>query len=88
MTKKITITPSSGCVFTDLRLRLDRAKILTDLHAQADALLPPQQHPRLNALIKEQPAYFYVDTRVKLPVGTTKAKLKRLADKIYLTREK
>lgn len=85
MTKKITFTPSSGCVFEDLGL--DRAKILTDLHAQADALLPLDKHPRLNTLIKEQPAYFYVDARIKLPVGTTKAKLKKLADKIYLAKE-
>ncbi len=60
---------------------------LTELYAEADRLIPEERHPRLNALIKDNPAHFYVD-RVKLPRGTTPKKLADLAKKIYVERQK
>lgn len=60
---------------------------LTDLHAEADRLLPPDRYLRVNALLKDNPDQFYVDARVKLPRGTTHKKLADLAKKIYLAKE-
>lgn len=56
---------------------------ITELHAEADRLLPPEKYLRVNALLKDNPGQFYVDSRVKLPKGTTHKKLNDLAKKIY-----
>ena len=82
MPQKITFTPSSGDVFADLNI--DRRKLLGELHAQADRLLPSPTYARLNALIKAAPQDFAVPARVRLAQGTTHKALSNLAKKIYL----
>lgn len=59
-----------------------------ELFAQADKLIPSSHHPRLNALLKDNPAGFYIDARVKLPKGTTPKALANLAKKLYLLEAK